>query len=101
MRLVNRERYASLQDTGGTIRSAKLLRVPIGPNPSGGAMFVLKARDGRLFLATKTAGEILLQYRLMRSVDIKPTYFMREGFEEATAAFSKTAIKAIDRRLGV
>lgn len=76
---------ADLQDTGGTVRTrGKLLKVPI--NGVAGStldrsLFALRARDGRIFLAGKIAGEIVLRYRLMQSVKIKGTGYATRGLE--------------------
>ena len=120
--------YARIQDQGGTIKAApgKALAVPLpaamtpsgrpkypgGPRQAGEKhgedVFMLK-RDGKpplIVLVRRVRGsnkgravKLIPLFVLLKSVTIKPTYWLTKGVERNLNVFEMAFSKAMDRRL--
>lgn len=94
---------APIVEHGGRIVGRPLLAVPIaidarklgGPRQDSHRLFVLRARDGRLFLATRQGGHVALRWRLMSSVTQRGRPYQRAVFEQIGRSGASDLVSAI------
>lgn len=92
---------AAALDQGARIRARRRsLTVPIGgvtmPARSAVGAFVLRARDGRRFLARREGGGLRLMFRLMEEVTIRGSGYATAAFEAEAAALPDQVDAVVD-----
>ncbi len=101
-------KYAPLE-FGADIRPKRRqwLAVPIqpatvgmpGPRSDTVDLFVLTARDGRKFLASKIGGAIDLRWRLLKQARITGVGFMSAGQKKGADTFQTDVLDSVEREL--
>jgi len=95
---------ARIQDEGGRIRAGRRdMPVPIGdvkvhPRSVSG-LFLLRAKSGKRFLATKTAGNIRLWFRLMSEVNVPATRWAQKAHERTAQQVPGALLQRIHKRV--
>lgn len=91
---------AKVLEDGGPIVGRPWLAIPLREDVAGikrpradAGLFVLRARDGRLFLASRVGGSLELRWKLQRRVQREARPFMRPVVEEGRARLSGSLIK--------
>lgn len=93
-------------ETGDTIHGSPWLAIPLagvhaeaGPRSDPANLFVLRARDGRLFLASKSSGVVQLRWKLQAQVTPRRQPFMGPGIDAARADFPERVLAAGHREM--
>ena len=88
--------------TGDTIYGRPWLAIPLtgtpdvpGPRQDPAHLFTLRARDGRLFLASRDSGVLQLHWKLQHSVEPVHHPFFRPGVEQAREGFEARLLDAL------
>ncbi len=99
-----------LIEQGGTAHGSPWLAVPItdairdaspgGPRASGERLFTLRAKDGRLFLASRSGGKLELRWRLMERVQVRARPFVGPAVDRARAGLGEDLIEAMRSEVG-
>lgn len=99
-----------LIERGGIARGSPWLAVPItdavraaspdGPRASGERLFALRARDGRLFLASRSGNKLTLRWRLMERVQVAARPFVSPAVDRARAGLNIELVEAMRSEVG-
>jgi hypothetical protein len=97
---------AGPQEEGGIIRSrGRDMTVPIGHRIQGGPrhdpykLFRIRARDGRVFLATRLARKLVLRWILVRQVKLKGHHFLQAGQDEVSKRLGERLLDAMEQEI--
>lgn len=97
---------AALLEQGGMVRGQPWLAIPLGavgavagPRSDPADLFVLKSKDGRLFLASRSSGALQLRWRLAREISISPQPFFGPGLEAAREGFERELADDVARTI--
>lgn len=103
-RLTSDHPAARIQDEGGRVRArGRRLAVPIGsvrvhPRSVPG-LFLMRARSGKRFLATKQGGAIRLWFRLMDEVQIRGNQYAQRALAAVDAQVPSALLDRVHRRV--
>lgn len=83
--------YASITETGGIITGKPWLAIPLvdavrnlpGPRSDPANLFVLRSKDGRLFLASRFFGHLEIRWKLQHQVTVRAQPFLGPAIDEA------------------
>ncbi len=95
---------AAKLEAGGLIRGRPWLAVPLhtylerlpGPRSDPANLFVLRGKDGRLFLASRASGVLDVRWRLVSSVMLGAHPFFEPGIAAAREGFEEKLVTALD-----
>lgn len=98
---------AGINEYGGTIHGRPWLAIPLsaatrglpGPRSDPANLFVLRSKDGRLFLASRRAGGLELHWKLQHEVTIPARPFMAPGIEAARKGFEQDVLDSVTEAL--
>lgn len=107
--------YAGVQEEGGTIKpKGQYLAIPLAAAKTGAGdikgeyaggwrsvtgAFVLRADAGNLYIARADTGGLTLLAKLVRSVTLRPTHFLKRAIASEIGPFRERVIAAVKRLL--